>query len=447
MKTTFTILIVLLVSLLSGLSHAQHTLSLTPVEDAYVQTYGGGEGKNSFLKFDISALPANAVITDTRFRAWVYRQSALWNGDLYYIFYINQAWEESDSTQEMWNTLWFGDTISQAVGTFGMSVGFSQSPDLTSMLLTNFSGGDTYFSFFTKDPDDMTFAPPIGQPIYENSDSLLAGNIFNDNCAFRPRNYVNPNQRPVLVIDYGIPPDVFGIFSGGPVCEGDAVTITASVSGDAPMCKQWLKNGIPLVGDTSLTLVINPATLSDTGTYRLFVYNAFGSDTSMAVDLVIRPVPVISLGPDTTVCLGTGVLLDPGPGFDTYMWNTGFTGQWIIADTVIPGTFVYSVAVSHDGCFGSDSVNVTFIICSGTEELESDAYGLSPNPSSDGIFRFHMDDFPAEVSVYDLQGKLLHREILHHSENILNLQKLQKGYYVLFISGEDFSAQRSLIIR
>ena len=98
---------------------AQHTAIISPVADAFISTFGGGEGRNTFFKFDISFLPANIVTTETKLHAWVYFATVNWDGDMMYIHYLNQLWTE-DSTHTMWNIAYWGDTLHQIVGTFGI---------------------------------------------------------------------------------------------------------------------------------------------------------------------------------------------------------------------------------------------------------------------------------------------------------------------------------------
>ena len=62
------------------------------------------------------------------------------------------------------------------------------------------------------------------------------------------------------------------------------------------------------------------------------------------------------LGADVGLCIaGDSVLLDPGPGFITWSWNTGETSPFIYADT--QGTFIVNVT-DGNGCDGSDTIVV-----------------------------------------------------------------------------------------
>jgi gliding motility-associated-like protein len=66
--------------------------------------------------------------------------------------------------------------------------------------------------------------------------------------------------------------------------------------------------------------------------------------------------PEFRLGNDTTIALGTDLLIDAGSGYSSYYWSTGETGQVIEVNS----GGVYSVTVSNEyGCPGSDELEVT----------------------------------------------------------------------------------------
>ena len=72
----------------------------------------------------------------------------------------------------------------------------------------------------------------------------------------------------------------------------------------------------------------------------------------------ITQYPQFELGNDTTLtlCSNDSVVLDPGPGFETYLWQDGSTTQTYIADT----TGLYWVqAFNEEGCSWTDSVYIT----------------------------------------------------------------------------------------
>jgi len=73
--------------------------------------------------------------------------------------------------------------------------------------------------------------------------------------------------------------------------------------------------------------------------------------------VTVDPVPVVNLGPDTSLCVGETWVMDAGNPGSTYLWNTMAVTQTL--NTTVDGTF--SVDVTNVfGCTVQDSIAVTF---------------------------------------------------------------------------------------
>lgn len=90
-----------------------------------------------------------------------------------------------------------------------------------------------------------------------------------------------------------------------------------------------------------------------TTTYTLTVQHC----TDSVKVTVITP-PVISLGPDTSLCQGQPLALTPGSGYTSYQWSTGAVTPAVAVNA--SGSYWVRVANSFN-CTASDTVNVTFI--------------------------------------------------------------------------------------
>ncbi len=109
-------------------------------------------------------------------------------------------------------------------------------------------------------------------------------------------------------------------------------------------------------------------TVTQGGWYWVTVNNGCGADTdSLYVEMYPSPEPY--LGPDTTLCAGSGLLLDPGSQYVSYLWQDNSTLPFYSANT----SGVYSVIVENTyGCFGEDEIYITF---AGPEvDLGDDSY-------------------------------------------------------------------------
>ena len=96
--------------------------------------------------------------------------------------------------------------------------------------------------------------------------------------------------------------------------------------------------------------------VSTAGSYSLTVTDANGCTGSTTINVVVfaNPVPVIS--GTLSFCGDTSTTLNAGPGYVSYLWNTGATTQTINVSTV--GTFTVTV-VNANGCSASASATTT----------------------------------------------------------------------------------------
>ncbi|MFN8397350.1 MAG: PKD domain-containing protein [Bacteroidia bacterium] len=103
-------------------------------------------------------------------------------------------------------------------------------------------------------------------------------------------------------------------------------------------------------GATTQVIVVN-----NPGAYAVTVTSPFGCTSSDTIGLQIVLAPVVSLGPDRTLC-GPGNVLDAGNPGASYVWSNGATTQTVPVTT----TGNYSVTVTNAvGCSSQDNVNIT----------------------------------------------------------------------------------------
>jgi gliding motility-associated-like protein len=102
-------------------------------------------------------------------------------------------------------------------------------------------------------------------------------------------------------------------------------------------------------GDTVQTITVTVA-----GTYSVVVNNGNCSATdTININHITQP----PLGNDTSLCMGSQLILNAANNGSNYIWNTGAVTQTITAAT--SGT--YWVVASIGTCSQTDTVNVTFI--------------------------------------------------------------------------------------
>lgn len=101
---------------------------------------------------------------------------------------------------------------------------------------------------------------------------------------------------------------------------------------------------------TAQEVIVNP--LVDT-MYKLTAEKEPGCFAYDSVRITVHHSPPIYLGADTAICRHDSILLDPGPGFISYSWNTGSMSDQLVIDQ--PGT--YSIkAMTTEGCYSVDTL-------------------------------------------------------------------------------------------
>ncbi len=126
------------------------------------------------------------------------------------------------------------------------------------------------------------------------------------------------------------------------ICDGQAVTLDP---GAGFIIYEW--------SDGSSAQTLDAVT---TGFYSVTVTDASACTASAFVNVTVNPAPVVDLGNDTTICGGTILTLDAGPGFTTYLWDDGSSLQTL--DVNSAGSYMVTVTDAI-GCSGSSTINIS----------------------------------------------------------------------------------------
>ncbi len=128
------------------------------------------------------------------------------------------------------------------------------------------------------------------------------------------------------------------------VCEGDSVVLDAGASYVSYLWQD---------GSSQEDFVAKQS-----GIYWVEVMDNLDCSASDTVYIEVVDPPVIYLGPDSIICEGESILLDPGPGFASYQWQDGSTQQEFLASE----TGIYWVEVANaPGCTSSDTTYLEVI--------------------------------------------------------------------------------------
>lgn len=134
------------------------------------------------------------------------------------------------------------------------------------------------------------------------------------------------------------------------ICSGDSILLQAAKGYKS---YTWTPtNNLKKIDSTLIS--VNP---SFTTTYKV---NALDSNNCSILDTALIRVLILPkpyLGNDTILCVGNSILLNPGPAFVSYSWNTGAITPTITVNT----SNLYTVTVTDiNGCKNKDSINVLF---------------------------------------------------------------------------------------
>jgi gliding motility-associated-like protein len=205
-------------------------------------------------------------------------------------------------------------------------------------------GGDTTVCY--SHPITITASGGVSY-VWENS---LSG----DSIVFTP---LSDDTLSVLVTDiYGcsstdsisfevLPLPTPNISGDTEICQFDTTTLTAS----GGITYQWS------TGQNTSTASILP---SVTGINQIYV---IATGANMCYDtafhqITVHALPAINLGPDTTICEGTSLLLDAANSGSTYNWNTGASSQTLTITAA--GTYFVSVTDANT-CENTDSIIIS----------------------------------------------------------------------------------------
>lgn len=223
-------------------------------------------------------------------------------------------------------------------------------------------------------------------------------------------------------------------------CSGQSVLLDANVPGATYL---WS------TGSTTQTILI-----SATGSYWVSVtYN--GCEQQDTIIVTFHSLPLVNLGSDTTICTTSSITLNAGPGFITYIWTGGATGQtFTLNGSSGAGTYMVSVTVTDSsGCANSDTIFVTVFVCTGIEDVSfaDRTFIIYPNPAS-GILTVHTEkEFSGIVqfSIVNIMGEeTACKQVKHTSATDISvdISSIKPAFYFYYIRQNGFVIYTGKII-
>lgn len=161
-----------------------------------------------------------------------------------------------------------------------------------------------------------------------------------DSCGNTMRDSIRIYPDTAIVFDMG--PDRF-------ICRGDSVTLQAT---PGLSNYSWSPQATIIQQTTPYSVIVIPQ--SNTW-YHVSAIKPNGCTVTDSVFVTVNVPPPINLGADTSLCQGDTLLLNAGPGFQSYEWSTGQQGSTI--GVYQAGTYILSALDQHQ-CSSADTISI-----------------------------------------------------------------------------------------
>ena len=150
-----------------------------------------------------------------------------------------------------------------------------------------------------------------------------------------------------------------------------------------------------------------------------------GCSVRDTIHINVRSSPLIFLGPDTSLCTGQSLNLDAGPGFVSYLWNTGSLNRLLTVNQA--GTY-FVRATASNGCASADTLKIL---------------NVSPLP----VFSLGVDTTICSGKVYHYAFNLPNATYLWQDGNTSNQYTInQAGQYSLSVTQAGCTARDAVLI-
>jgi len=237
------------------------------------------------------------------------------------------------------------------------------------------------------------------------------------------------------------------------VCAGDTVQFKAIVQNGGIPRYQWLKNGIAIPGEQSVTLRIASLANHDNISCKVISTDPCVADSlvysnPIFVTVNSKPLAPASISGATTVVEGASSVIysvPVVPFVGSYIWHlsTGVTGTSttnsiaVSFATGITTALIKVQGVNGCGAGASDSLAVTVSPTVGMNSLENVLSSVFPNPVDNQlhIVLSKANERNTEIEVFDAMGRLMKIDKLQ-TETIITLEfgKYESGIYLVKVT-------------
>lgn len=183
------------------------------------------------------------------------------------------------------------------------------------------------------------------------------------------------------------------------------------------------------------------------GEYLFSRQSQYGCDSIVSLMLIVKEIPEVQILGDTNIMPGQSVMLVATYGVgNMYEWDNGTQGN-ILSVTPDTTTTYYLTVTNNVGC--NNVFSITIHVATHIDSYEiNKTVSLFPNPT-DGFVHVQSESASIiEVSLYNMQGALIHRVQSNDRELDMDYAEMVPGVYMLMIKLDNqMVVNKKLIIR
>lgn len=325
---------------------------------------------------------------------------------------------------------------------------------------TTINGCDSIYS------TDVIVTPVYNLQITANlcpGDSVFAGGAWQLSDGVFNDQFTTVNGCDSLVETTVVTNQAYQISQNLSICDNDSIFIGGAYQNQAGIYIDSLNSIVGCDSIVTTTLAINSTYLftqnssicngdsilfagswiTTSGTYLDSYATTAGCDSIYQLDLIVNPLPLVTLTLDTIVCsLGNQIQLygeSPSGG----NWSgQGVTGNIFDPTSILPGDYIINYSYTDiNGCIASASDTIIVTVCGGLNSLDATSFNLYPNPANELITIDAISGFKqnAVIDIYSIEGKLIstNSNIFNSSRISLNIKDLEAGLYTIIIRQND----------
>lgn len=185
--------------------------------------------------------------------------------------------------------------------------------------------------------------------------------------------------------------------------QGQNVTVTTGIRGSS-INYQWYLNGVAVSGQTNSSLILTPATTTNSGTWYVIASDAFGSVTSSVVNVTVYGPPVVTQQTPAQI----EIFSNASPTLFVTASGLSPSYQWNLNSTAIPGATnsTYTITnIENSGTYGCTITNSL-----GTNYITPIAITVLADPTAPypeqvlankPIAYYRLNEAPGALTAYD----------------------------------------------